>query len=301
MQVELAQLRYRLPRLRGRGYQLSQQGAGIGTRGPGETQLEVDRRRILRRDARSSSATSTAWPRPRDTQRKARSAATLSHRRARRLHERGQVDAAQPAHRRRRARRGPAVLHARPDHAPAAPARRRDRAALRHRRVRPAPAAPARRGVPVDARGGRRRRPAGARGRRQPPDAEEQIAAVRHRAARDRRRRRCPSCSCSTRPTSPTPDDVKALLGAHPDAVVVSGGHRRRRDRALGHDRRPAAGARPIVELLVPYDRGDVLAALHREGEVLVEVHDEGGTRVRARIPGVTLSRFDEFVVPRRP
>src|SRR5438128_6966359 len=49
VQVELAQLRYRLPRLRGRGNQLSQQGAGIGTRGPGETQLEVDRRRILRR------------------------------------------------------------------------------------------------------------------------------------------------------------------------------------------------------------------------------------------------------------
>src|SRR5204862_2770926 len=48
-QVELAQLRYRLPRLRGRGIDLSQQGAGIGTRGPGETQLEVDRRRILRR------------------------------------------------------------------------------------------------------------------------------------------------------------------------------------------------------------------------------------------------------------
>src|SRR6478736_108920 len=49
VQVELAQLRYRLPRLRGRGLQLSQQGAGIGTRGPGETQLEVDRRRLLRR------------------------------------------------------------------------------------------------------------------------------------------------------------------------------------------------------------------------------------------------------------
>src|SRR5205085_3992732 len=48
-QVELAQLRYRLPRLRGKGSSLSQQGGGIGTRGPGETQLEVDRRRILRR------------------------------------------------------------------------------------------------------------------------------------------------------------------------------------------------------------------------------------------------------------
>src|SRR6185312_13996507 len=49
VQVELAQLRYRLPRLRGRGVTLSQQGGGIGTRGPGETQLEVDRRRIQRR------------------------------------------------------------------------------------------------------------------------------------------------------------------------------------------------------------------------------------------------------------
>ena len=49
VQVELAQLRYRLPRLRGTGYRLSQQAGGIGTRGPGETQLEVDRRRLLRR------------------------------------------------------------------------------------------------------------------------------------------------------------------------------------------------------------------------------------------------------------
>ena len=48
-QVELAILSYRLPRLRGRGMALSQQGGGIGTRGPGETQLEVDRRRLVRR------------------------------------------------------------------------------------------------------------------------------------------------------------------------------------------------------------------------------------------------------------
>ena len=48
-QVELAQLRYRLPRLRGSGRKFSQQAGGIGTRGPGETQLEVDRRRLVRR------------------------------------------------------------------------------------------------------------------------------------------------------------------------------------------------------------------------------------------------------------
>ncbi len=49
LQVELAQLKYRLPRLTGLGTSLSRLGGGIGTRGPGETQLEVDRRRIRRR------------------------------------------------------------------------------------------------------------------------------------------------------------------------------------------------------------------------------------------------------------
>lgn len=49
LQVELAQLKYRLPRLRGFGVQMSRTGAGIGTRGPGETRLESDRRHIRRR------------------------------------------------------------------------------------------------------------------------------------------------------------------------------------------------------------------------------------------------------------
>lgn len=49
LQVELAQLKYIYPRLKGKGQGLSQQGAGIGTRGPGETQLETDRRHIRSR------------------------------------------------------------------------------------------------------------------------------------------------------------------------------------------------------------------------------------------------------------
>ena len=48
-QVEMAQLRYRLTHLTGRGVELSRLGGGIGTRGPGETKLEVDRRRIKTR------------------------------------------------------------------------------------------------------------------------------------------------------------------------------------------------------------------------------------------------------------
>ncbi len=49
LQVELAQLKYSLPRLTGKGKQLSRLGGGIGTRGPGETKLESDRRHIMRR------------------------------------------------------------------------------------------------------------------------------------------------------------------------------------------------------------------------------------------------------------
>jgi GTPase len=52
LQVELAQLNYLLPRLAGRGTQMSRLGGGIGTRGPGETQLETDRRRIGTRIAK---------------------------------------------------------------------------------------------------------------------------------------------------------------------------------------------------------------------------------------------------------
>ncbi|HEY4767209.1 MAG TPA: GTPase HflX [Candidatus Sulfotelmatobacter sp.] len=49
LQVELAQLQYMMPRLAGHGVEMSQLGGGIGTRGPGETQLETDRRKIARR------------------------------------------------------------------------------------------------------------------------------------------------------------------------------------------------------------------------------------------------------------
>ncbi|OFV96979.1 MAG: GTPase HflX [Acidobacteria bacterium RIFCSPLOWO2_12_FULL_54_10] len=49
LQVELAQLNYLLPRLSGRGIEMSRLGGGIGTRGPGETKLEMDRRRIRTR------------------------------------------------------------------------------------------------------------------------------------------------------------------------------------------------------------------------------------------------------------
>jgi GTP-binding protein HflX len=83
---------------------------------------------------------------------------------------------------------------------------------------------------------------------------------------------------------------------AHPASVTVSA--------ATGHgigDLLAAIGERlraqaGIVECFVPYDRADVLAALHRAGEVLVEVHGEQGTRVRARLPERVTGHFAEFV-----
>ncbi|NBP54034.1 MAG: GTPase HflX [Actinobacteria bacterium] len=77
-QVELALLRYRLPRLRrGAKGAFSQQGAGIGTRGPGETKLEVDRRRITRKISKLESEL-RELARTRENQRKGRERSGLS-------------------------------------------------------------------------------------------------------------------------------------------------------------------------------------------------------------------------------
>ena len=52
-----------------------------------------------------------------------------------------------------------------------------------------------------------------------------------------------------------------------------------------------------VVELRIPYDRGDVLAAVHREGEVLVELADDDAMRVRVRLDDGSLGQFLEYVV----
>ena len=50
-------------------------------------------------------------------------------------------------------------------------------------------------------------------------------------------------------------------------------------------------------ELVVPYDRGDVLAAVRREGEVVSETYEEQGIRLRARLSEASAGRLAEFVV----
>ena len=107
-QVELAQLQYMLPRLRGWGESLSRQaggrvagGGGIGTRGPGETKIETDRRRIRTRIARLRREIADMSVGREGAARSAPQARDPVGRH-RRLHQRGQVQPAQPAHRRSR-------------------------------------------------------------------------------------------------------------------------------------------------------------------------------------------------------
>ncbi len=128
------------------------------------------------------------------------------------------------------------------------------------------------------------------------PDAPEQIAAVRT-VLREIGADEVPELVVLNKADVADPDDVKALLVAEHGAVVVSAGTGEGVNVLLDTIAARLRALAPIVELVVPYERGDVVAALHREGEVLVEVHAEGGTRMRARIPALDLTRFGDFVV----
>jgi GTP-binding protein HflX len=295
VQVELAQLRYRLPRLRGRGVQLSQQGFGINARGPGETQLEVDRRRLLRRiqklerDLRELAAT-------RQTQRKARRrsdipvVALVGYTNAgkstllNRLTNAGVLVQDQlfstldPTVRRMRLPGGETVLLS----DTVGFVRR-----LPHQLVEAFRSTLEEVGSSdllvhlVDVSG---------------PDVESHIAAV-DAVLREIDAHDVPMLLVWNKADVADRDDVKQLLAAHPGSVAIS---------ATTGDGIPelldVIGDRlrallRVTEFVVPYDRGDVLAALHRAGEVLVEVHGDMGTRVRARLPHAAASRFAEFAI----
>jgi GTP-binding protein HflX len=294
VQVELAQLRYRLPRLRGRGTELSQQGGGIGTRGPGETQLEVDRRRIqrritkLERDLKQLAKT-------RATQRKARKRrsfptvalvgytnagkSTLLNRltRADALVEDRLFSTLDPSTRRLRLAGGEVVLlsdtvgfvrrlpHQLVESFQSTLEEVADADLLLHL---------------VDA------------GVAEP---EHRIRAVRtvlaEIGAAD-----VPEQLVFTKSDTVARDVLDRLLASTPGAVAVSAPQGEGIDELVTVIGDRLRALEQVVELRVPYDRGDVLAALHREGEVLVEVYEEGGTRVRARLPQAVTGHFTDFV-----
>jgi GTP-binding protein HflX len=303
VQVELAQLRYRLPRLRGRGGQLSQQGAGggargglVGTRGPGETQLEVDRRRIQER-VRKLERELAGLARTRATQRKARRRRDLST-----LALVGYTNAGKST-----------LLNRMTDADVLVEDRLFSTLDPTTRRL----ALPGGETVLVsDTVGFVQRLPHqlveafrstldtvvdadlllhvvdGASS-----DADAQIDAVR-RVLTEIGAEDVPELLVVNKADVADPKRVAELVASHADAVAVSAVTGEGVDVLLGAVAARLRAMEPIAELLVPYDRGDVMAALHREGEVLVEVHDSQGTRVRARLPRIDLTRFDEFLVP---
>jgi GTP-binding protein HflX len=291
-QVEMALLRYRLPRLRGRGRAFSQQAGGIGTRGPGETQLEVDRRRLLRRISRLE-ADLQQIRRTRQTQRRARQ---RSRRHAVSLV--GYTNAGKSSLLNRLTDAGVLVedrLFATLD-----PRTRRVELpggesvlcsdTVGFVRKLPHQLVEAFRSTlevvaesdllvhVVDSSA---------------PDADAQIDAVRT-VLREIEAGDVPELLAFNK--ADIAPDADRLVKAHEGSVAVSA----LTGEGIGDlltavsDRLRALGR--VVELVVPFSRGDVLAALHREGEVLTEVHCDEATRVQARLEPAALAHFGEFM-----
>ena len=295
-QVELAMLRYRLPRLRrGAKAGLSQQGGGIGTRGPGETRLEVDRRRIMRRITKLEQDL-VALRHTRQTQRKSRGRSGLAS-----VVIVGYTNAGKSTLLNSLTRAGVLVedrLFATLD-----PTTRRL-------------SLPG--GEPVlltDTVGFIRQLPHGliesfkstleiaaeADMLVHVVDAsavhpEQQITAVREVLA-EIGADQVPEFFVFNK--ADLVDDWGAsLVEDHQGAVAVS---------ALRNEgleimmRRLADRMRAITqvtELMVPYDRGDILASIHREGEVVMSELEDGGMRIRARLSSASEGRLREFIVP---
>jgi GTP-binding protein HflX len=125
------------------------------------------------------------------------------------------------------------------------------------------------------------------------PEAERQIEAVRS-VLRELGAGELPELLVANKLDVADPEALVALKGL--GAVAVSAATGEGVDEFLERLAGRLRALSAVVELSVPYERGDVLAALHREGEVLVEVHDERATRVRARLPKGGVDRFREFL-----
>jgi len=294
-QVELALLRYRLPRLRGRGLELSQQAGRIGTRGPGETQLEVDRRRLLRR-AHKLEAELAGLERRRRLQRQGRSRSRLA-----KASIVGYTNAGKST-----------LLNALTGAGAVADERLFATLDPRTRRF----SLPG--GEPVlvsDTVGFVRKLPhqlveafhstlevvneadlllhvvdASA------PEPEAQVQAVRA-VLEEIGAGEVPELMVFNK-ADRAPGEAAKLAERYPGGVAISA------QRGEGLKRLLDAMAYEIrryyctVELAVPYAKGDVLAALHREGEVLATAESDGATLVRATLPLSALAHFAEFMVP---
>ena len=294
-QVELAQLRYRLPRLRRLSGSLSQQGGGIGTRGPGETQLEVDRRRLVRR-IHKLEGDLRAIDGHRQTQRKTQRRSSLNT-----VAIVGYTNAGKSTLLNRLTDAGVLVedrLFATLD------ATTRRLALPGGESVLVTDTVGFVRNLPhqlVEAFKSTLEVVADADLLVHVVDAstvepDEHIAAVR-RVLVEIGAGQVPELLAFNK-SDLAPDTATRLTANHPGSVAFSAVTGAGVDDALRTISDRLRSLTTVVELHVPFDRGDVLASVHREGEVLVEEADADGMRLRARLDDAAASRLREFVVP---
>lgn len=299
-QVELALLRYRLPRLRGRGRSLSQQAGGIGTRGPGETKLEVDRRRLVQRMSRLESDL-RQLDRTRRTQRRGRirsrqrtvslvgytnaGKSTLLNRLCGSdvLVENRLFSTLDPRTRQLDLPGGETVLLT---------------DTVGFVRKLPHQVVEAFRSTlevvcesdlivhVVDGSG---------------PDLEGQVDAVRSVLA-EIGADGLPELLVVNKADAvaalgpESSEEARRMMAAHEGSVMVSARSGEGLDELLvAMGDRLRVGDR-VIELVIPWARGDVLAAVHREGEIVGEVAGEQSTRIQVVLDDVGRSRFAEFV-----
>lgn len=294
LQVELAQHRYRLPRLRGKGTELSRLGGGIGTRGPGETQLETDRRRILDRVRKLEHELKDVG-RSRATRSKARRRNTLPL-----VAIAGYTNAGKSTLFNRLTDAGVLV---------------EDRLfATLDSTVRKLQFAGGAEALVSDTVGFVRRLPTelveafrstleevneadliihlvdGA-----DQDTDRQIATVRQIMA-DVGAAELPELLVVNKIDVAEPAAVDRLLALHPGSVAISAHTGDGIPAMLDRVQEILARGTRTMRLVIPYARGDMLAELHRVAEIVSQDHADAGTAAVARIPADVAHRFEEFV-----
>lgn len=293
LQVELALLRYRLPRLRGMGKALSQQGAGIGTRGPGETKLETDRRRILQRISKLERELEES-ARHRETQRKKRRRSKTPQ-----VAIVGYTNAGKST-----------LLNTLTD---AAVLVQDQLFATLDSTVRRLDLPESRQVVLADTVGFVRRLPHGLVEAFQSTLAETsqadllvhlvdatesdlagQIDAVRE-VLEEIGADHIPEIMVFNKVDSLGDLERKRLENLYPEATFISALGGIGLDDLLGVIADAINTHLVTLSLTIPYDRGDVVAAAHRIGEVIEEKHDDHGTILDVRVPPSAVDRFSAF------
>jgi GTP-binding protein HflX len=127
------------------------------------------------------------------------------------------------------------------------------------------------------------------------PDPEAQIAAVRI-VLEEIDAQQVPELIVVNK-VDAAPDTAKSLVVEHEGSVAISALTGEGIDDLLTTIADRLRALATVTELLVPYERGDVLASVHREGEVVSTVHEDAGVRVRARLAEASVGRLADYVV----